>query len=109
MILSSDSSRISAWYRVRRAGSFGNPRALVVFPCGSQSIISVFCSAAAREAPRLTAVVVFPTPPFWFAIAITRANLAPLEGNENVADIFRSVQGIVSRGTTSKVQIDDFL
>ena len=33
----------------------------------------VLMSAAAREAPRLIAVVVLPTPPFWFVIAITRA------------------------------------
>ena len=29
-------------------------------------------SATAREAPRLMAVVVLPTPPFWFAMAMTR-------------------------------------
>jgi hypothetical protein len=28
-------------------------------------------SATASEADRLTAVVVFPTPPFWFATAMT--------------------------------------
>ena len=28
---------------------------------------------SASAAPRLTAVVLFPTPPFWFAIAMTRA------------------------------------
>src|SRR5258705_8917965 len=33
----------------------------------------VRCSAAARLAARFTAVVVLPTPPFWFAIAIIRA------------------------------------
>src|SRR6185312_5607614 len=41
-------------------------------PCGSPSMSSVRCSAAASEAARLTAVVVFPTPPFWLAIAMTR-------------------------------------
>jgi hypothetical protein len=40
---------------------------------------SVRCSEAARDAPRLTAVVVLPTPPFWLAIAITRAKLSPDE------------------------------
>ncbi len=34
-------------------------------------------SEAAREAPRFTAVVVFPTPPFWLAMAITRAKMIP--------------------------------
>ena len=39
--LSTSSPRISVSYRVLREGSFGNPRALVVFPWGSESIISV--------------------------------------------------------------------
>src|SRR3984957_5058013 len=33
---------------------------------------SVFTSAAAKDAARLMAVVVLPTPPFWLATAITR-------------------------------------
>lgn len=41
----------------------------------------VFFSAAASEAPRLTAVVVFPTPPFWLATAITRAKFLPRKEN----------------------------
>src|SRR5687768_4183592 len=36
----------------------------------------VRCSAAARLAARFTAVVVFPTPPFWFAMAMMRAIIA---------------------------------
>src|SRR5678816_3556348 len=34
---------------------------------------SVRTSAAARDAARVMVVVVFPTPPFWFAIAMMRA------------------------------------
>jgi hypothetical protein len=34
---------------------------------------STLYPSSAKEAPRLTAVVLFPTPPFWFATAITRA------------------------------------
>src|SRR5580698_2135143 len=75
MILSIGSAKMSAWYRVRRVGSFGKPRALVAFPCGSQSISRVLFSEVASEAPRLTAVVVLPTPPFWLAMAMTRANI----------------------------------
>src|ERR1700730_7674570 len=55
-----------------RSGSFANPRPLVAFDCGSQSTNSVFTSAAAKDAARLMAVVVLPTPPFWLATAITR-------------------------------------
>jgi hypothetical protein len=31
---------------------------------------NVRCASSAKQAARLIAVVVFPTPPFWFAIAI---------------------------------------
>src|SRR6476620_9669268 len=46
------------------------PTPLVAFPWGSASRMSVRRSAIASEAAKLTAVVVFPTPPFWLAIAI---------------------------------------
>ena len=45
----------------------------MVLAWGSQSMTRVRCSEAAREAPRLTAVVVLPTPPFWLTMEITRA------------------------------------
>src|SRR5947208_752009 len=48
------------------------PTPLVELPWGSASMSSVLRSAVASEAARFTAVVVLPTPPFWFAIAITR-------------------------------------
>src|SRR5258708_11776999 len=38
---------------------------------------STRCPSSARAAPRLTAVVVLPTPPFCMATAIVRANLGP--------------------------------
>src|SRR5262245_53019153 len=50
-------------------------------------------SAAAKEAPRLITVVVLPTPPFWFAIAIT----LPMCNNLNV-------RGIKVRGTAFHVE-----
>jgi len=39
--------------------------------CGSRSTSSVLRPRIARAAARLMAVVVFPTPPFWFATAMT--------------------------------------
>src|SRR5437868_7056847 len=42
----------------------------VAFPCGSASTSSTRCPQFAIIAARLTAVVVLPTPPFWFATAI---------------------------------------
>ena len=54
-------------------------------PWGSASIASTRRSAAARLAARLTAVVVFPTPPFWLAIAIVRpkVSLGPPEARQD--------------------------
>ena len=42
-------------------------------PWGSRSTTRTRYPRSARAAPRLTAVVDFPTPPFWFAIAMMRA------------------------------------
>src|SRR5262249_2842438 len=69
---SGDAAPISRWYVLVRSGSLTRPRPLVAFDCGSQSMRSVFTSAAANDEARLMAVVVLPTPPFWLATAITR-------------------------------------
>src|SRR5437867_651162 len=51
-------------------------------------------SAAAREAPRLMAVVVFPTPPFWFAMAMILPMVrAPEEGESLAADCAEDADG----------------
>src|SRR5262245_30200776 len=42
---------------------------IVLLACGSRSMGSVRLPRIARAAARLMAVVVFPTPPFWLAIA----------------------------------------
>ena len=74
------------------------PSPLVAFPCGSPSTSSVLCSATAKLAARLTAVVVFPTPPFWFAIAMIRAT--ELEGVRSREYRRRATESTnVSRGT----------
>ena len=57
--------------------SCGRPSPEVELACGSQSTTKTRQSAAASEAARLIAVVVFPTPPFWFAIAMIRPNSYP--------------------------------
>src|SRR5690554_7218960 len=46
------------------------PLPIVALPCGSKSTNRTRRFVAAKEAAKLTVVVVFPTPPFWFAIAI---------------------------------------
>src|SRR2546426_10824456 len=50
---------------------FAAPMPLVVLACGSMSTSKTLRPAAARYVARLMAVVVLPTPPFWFAIAYT--------------------------------------
>ena len=55
---------------VALSGFFSTPSPDVVLPWGSQSISNTCKSLAAKEAARLIAVVVFPTPPFWLLIAM---------------------------------------
>src|SRR3569833_2632283 len=52
---------------------------LVAFPWGSPPPRRAPRPAAARLAARLTAVVVLPTPPFWFAMTMTRATCPEAE------------------------------
>src|ERR1035437_6952306 len=49
----------------------------VRWPCASRSMSNTLCPNSASAAPRFTAVVVLPTPPFCIATAIVRAKIAP--------------------------------
>ena len=64
----------------RRSSSGGlrrsMPRPVEALPCGSRSTISTSSPIAASAVPRLIAVVVLPTPPFWLATARIRGRLA---------------------------------
>src|SRR5947209_16594289 len=51
------------------------PSPVEALPCGSRSTISTCSPIAASAVPRLIAVVVLPTPPFWLATASTRGAL----------------------------------
>ncbi len=51
--------------------SLPSPSPEVELDCGSQSTSKVVVPAAAKLAARLMLVVVFPTPPFWLAMAMT--------------------------------------
>src|SRR5690349_18822121 len=48
------------------------PSPVEALPCGSRSTISTVSPTAASAVPRLMAVVVLPTPPFWLASARMR-------------------------------------
>src|SRR5574337_538214 len=52
--------------------SASRPSASVSEACGSRSSSHTRRPRSARAAPRLGAVVVLPTPPFWLAIAMMR-------------------------------------
>ena len=62
----------STWYTVAASARLSMPAPVVALPCGSRSTSSTRRFIAARLAARLTAVVVLPTPPFWFATAMMR-------------------------------------
>src|ERR1700682_681630 len=57
----------------RSTARLSTPTPVVVFPCGSMSTTRTRRPSSASDAPRFTAVVDLPTPPFWLTIAITRA------------------------------------
>src|ERR1035437_7830690 len=59
----------------RSTTRLSTPTPVVVFPCGSISTTRTRRPSSASDAPRLTAVVDFPTPPFWLTIAMMRAVL----------------------------------
>ena len=65
------------WYIDVSSPRFSMPRPVDALPCGSRSMTSVRNPSSARQAPRLTVVVVLPTPPFWLATAITRGSGRP--------------------------------
>src|SRR5258708_19442157 len=56
------------------------PRPVEALPCGSESISSTRSPTAASAVPRLMAVVVLPTPPFWLATTRTRSWWSDLTG-----------------------------
>src|SRR5690606_10491047 len=60
-------------YRLVSTAFLSIPLPIVALPCGSRSINSTFFFSIAKAAARLIAVVVLPTPPFWFAIHKTWA------------------------------------
>src|SRR5580698_10248807 len=76
---------------VGRSGSRAKPSPPVELACGSQSTSNTRHSAAASEAAKLIDVVVFPTPPFWFAMAMTRDILARRE-------LYNRLDGCAGRG-----------
>src|SRR5271156_2183905 len=78
----------------RSSDRLSMPKPLVVLPWGSMSTSKTELPSIAKEAPRFTAVVVLPTPPFWFTIAIVRQlgcmpklGRVPVEGTRECAGV----------------------
>src|SRR5450631_690763 len=69
------------------------PSPVEALPCGSRSTISTCSPMAASAVPRLIAVVVLPTPPFWLATASTRGGLGATAKPSGVAISARSAAG----------------
>ena len=67
---------------MRLRARLSTPLPMVALPWGSRSTSRTRRRAAPSEAARFTLVVVLPTPPFWFVIAITRAMSAGTECQE---------------------------
>ena len=74
------------------------PSPEVAFAWGSASISSTFFSNTPNEAAKLTVVVVFPTPPFWFAIAMILPIIRLLLGGKNTI-IYAAVETILLTGS----------
>src|SRR5580704_14846645 len=68
-----------------RASSRPKPRPPVVLAWGSQSMMRVGRPSRARDAAKLMAVVVLPTPPFWLTTAMTLEGLGVSAGVAGVA------------------------
>src|SRR6185437_7925062 len=70
---------------LERSSSRAKPSPPVVLAWGSQSISSVLSPSSASAAARLMAVVVLPTPPFWFTTASTFEPLLPAASEVGLA------------------------
>src|SRR6476620_6802770 len=70
---------------------------IVLFACGSRSTSRVLAPRRERAAARLMAVVVFPTPPFWLAIA-TIISCRSVSWQEVCGHCRKRVRGCQSKG-----------
>src|SRR3989344_3695474 len=90
---------------VTRRVSRGTPSPGDALPCGSMSTIRPFSPIAARAVPRLIAVVVFPTPPFWLETARTR--VLPASDTAKAPDGYNAAARIAARDGEVAVKLPD--
>src|SRR6188768_3073360 len=87
------------------------PSPVEALPCGSRSITRTRSPIAARAVPRLIAVVVLPTPPFWLAMAKTRTFLSSeqaLSGTAQPPDMDNATPRIAEGLVVFYVQLPEF-
>ena len=84
---SSIGSRLTSTSYIDRSTESGlKPWLIVRLPCGSRSTASTRRPFSLNATPRFSVVVVFATPPFWFAKAMILANVgAFVSGSESCA------------------------
>src|ERR687888_1553854 len=97
VISTSESMRTSAIERSTVLRSTPSPT--VRLACGSRSMQRTSLPSDARAPPRLIAHVVLPTPPFWFAIAMTLPNRALLFADPSPPDPLRVAVLPTARGS----------
>src|SRR5919204_3745540 len=92
------------------------PSPVEALPCGSRSTMSTRSPIAASAVPRLIAVVVLPTPPFWLASARIRG-AAAIIANASMqlavallqgADLDDAASGIGSAGQDYRFDVPAF-
>ena len=76
------------------------PRPVEALPCGSRSISSTRQPVAASAVARLIAVVVLPTPPFWFATAIRIIAASSLPARRTPSATMIRASGSVTLGSS---------
>src|ERR1700686_4173217 len=74
------------------------PSPVEAFPWGSLSISSTRSPTAASAVPRLIAVVVLPTPPFWLATTRTRRPRSDLTGTAKPLYANNAASGVALGG-----------
>src|SRR5215469_12170548 len=83
------------------------PSPVEAFPWGSMSITRVGSPTAARAVPRLMAVVVLPTPPFWLATTRMRGGLSAVS-TAQLPDIEDHARGVRAACMLLDPHIPDF-
>src|SRR5262249_16893750 len=85
------------------------PCDIVRFPCGSRSMHRTRNPFSLSATPRLRVVVVFATPPFWFASASTRATAGAVSDAGTPRKLGRERRRATAMYAASSVRVSPFL